>query len=30
MEFKMLNRVTAVVMVICLAAAVALAFLRSV
>jgi|GEM_PF-793434 preprotein translocase subunit SecG len=30
MEFKMLNRVTALVIVICLAAAVALAFLRSV
>jgi hypothetical protein len=30
MEFKMLNRVAALVMVICLAAAVALAFLRSV
>ncbi len=30
MEFKMLNRVTVLVLVICLAAAVALAFLRSV
>jgi hypothetical protein len=30
MEFKMLNRVTALVIVICLAAAVALAFFRSV
>jgi hypothetical protein len=30
MEFKMLNRVTALVIVISLAAAVALAFLRSV
>jgi hypothetical protein len=30
MEFKMLNRVTTLVIVICLAAAVALAFLRSV
>ncbi len=30
MEFRMLNRVTALVIVICLAAAAALAFLRSV
>ncbi len=30
MEFKMLNRVTALIVVICLAAAVALAVLRSV
>lgn len=30
MEFRMLNRVTVLVIVICLAAAVALAYLRSV